>query len=93
MSESSAKTCKHGVALSGICCNCDTQPHVIDMVNRPPHYVTGSMEAIDVMEAFELNLHLGNALKYILRAGKKGDAKEDIAKAVWWLKRELKRRG
>lgn len=92
MSESSAKTCQHGVALTGICCNCDTD-RVVDMVNRPPHYVTGSMEAIDVMEAFALNLHLGNAVKYILRCGKKGDAKEDIGKAIWWLKRELKRRG
>ena len=47
------------------------------------------MEAIDVIEAFGLNFRVGNALKYILRAGKKGDAATDLRKAVWYLNREL----
>lgn len=60
-----------------------------DMVNHPPHYKSGGMEAIDVIEAFELGFHLGNATKYILRAGKKGDQAEDLLKARWYLDREI----
>jgi hypothetical protein len=59
----------------------------IDMVNSPPHYQGKGMQAIDVIEAFELGYTLGNAIKYILRAGKKGEAKEDIEKALWYLRR------
>lgn len=33
--------------------------------------------------------YLGNALKYISRAGRKGDFKEDIQKAIWYLERRL----
>jgi len=52
-----------------------------DNVNHPPHYISGGLEAIDVIEAFGLGYHLGNAAKYILRAGKKtADATEDIKK-------------
>lgn len=59
-----------------------------DLVNNPPHYQSPSgMEAIDVIEAFGLDFNLGNAVKYILRAGKKGAASEDIAKAIWYLRR------
>jgi hypothetical protein len=62
-----------------------------DMVNAPPHYKTESgLEAIDVIEAFGLGFNLGNAAKYILRAGKKGDRLEDLRKARWYLDREIK---
>jgi hypothetical protein len=57
----------------------------------PSHYKAGGMEAIDVIEAFGLDYHLGNATKYILRAGKKGDRIEDLRKAVWYLEREIAR--
>lgn len=60
-----------------------------DLVNQPPHYRRGGMEAIDAIEAFELDYHLGNAVKYILRAGHKDDIKQDIAKARWYLDRKL----
>lgn len=56
-------------------------------VDHPPHYTKGGIEAIDVIEAWGLGFHLGNALKYIARAGRKGDAREDIAKAIWYLSR------
>lgn len=49
-------------------------------------------EAIKVIEAWELGFALGNVLKYISRAGKKGDALEDLDKAVWYLQHEIKRR-
>jgi rRNA processing protein Krr1/Pno1 len=63
-----------------------------DMVNQPPHYKTASgLEAIDVIEAFGLGFSLGNAIKYILRAGKKGDRIEDLEKSRWYLTREIER--
>lgn len=63
-----------------------------DPVTSPAHYKTAAgMEAVDVMEAFGLGLHLGNAVKYILRAGKKDDYAQDLRKAIWWLQREADR--
>jgi len=63
-----------------------------DPVTSPAHYKTDAgMEAVDVMEAFNLGLHLGNAVKYILRAGKKDDYAQDLRKAIWWLQREVDR--
>jgi len=59
-----------------------------DAVN-PAHYKSGGLEAIDVIEAFDLNFRLANACKYILRAGRKGDRKEDLLKAQWYISREL----
>ena len=61
-----------------------------DPIN-PGHYKAGSMECIDVIEAFRLNFHLGNAVKYLLRAGKKGPRLEDLRKAAWYIDREIKR--
>lgn len=63
----------------------------VDLVNHPPHYKSGGLECIDVIEAFGLGFHLGNAVKYILRAGKKGDRTEDLKKAAWYLSREMER--
>lgn len=61
-------------------------------INHPDHYVKGRQyEAIDVIEDWELGFHLGNALKYISRAGRKGDYLEDLKKAVWYLEREISR--
>ena len=66
-----------------------------DTVNHPAHYKAAGIEAIDVIEAFGLGFHLGNAVKYILRAGRKGDEEtpvEDLKKARWYLDREIARR-
>ena len=64
-----------------------------DMVNSPSHYQTSAgLEAIDVIEAFfHDNFHLGNAFKYLARAGKKGDYVEDLRKSIWYLQREIER--
>lgn len=62
---------------------------VIDLVNHPPHYRSGGLEVIDVIEAFELNFRLANSIKYILRANKKGAPKSDLEKARWYLDREI----
>lgn len=59
-----------------------------DMVNHPDHYKSPTgLETIDVIEAFGLGFHAGNAVKYILRAGRKGDRTEDLKKARWYLNR------
>ncbi len=64
-----------------------------DAVNHPEHYQSNGMEVIDVIEAFDLGFHRGNAIKYILRAGKKGAALEDLKKARWYLDREIENGG
>lgn len=61
-----------------------------DPIN-PSHYKTETIEAINVIESFNLDYHLGNVVKYILRAGKKGNKKEDLQKAEWYLKRAIER--
>lgn len=67
-------------------------PTRADMVDHPPHYRgAGGMEAIDVIEAFGLDFNLGNAVKYILRAGRKGDPLEDLRKASWYIARKIRR--
>lgn len=65
-----------------------------ETVNHPAHYGgrDNPYEAIKIIEAWRLNFHLGNALKYIIRAGNKGDDIEDLKKAAWYLNREIERR-
>ena len=65
----------------------------IEMVNHPNHYggENNPYEAIKVIEAWDLDFCLGNAVKYISRAGKKDASKEleDLNKAVWYLNRRI----
>lgn len=65
----------------------------MEMVNHPQHYTAGGIEAIDVIEAYDLDFHTGNAVKYILRAGRKDPDKqiEDLQKAIWYLRRAIER--
>jgi len=67
------------------------RPAPTDLVNHPPHYKTASgLEAIEVIEAFAGdNYNRGAALKYLLRAGRKGDKATDLHKAAWHIEREL----
>jgi hypothetical protein len=63
-----------------------------DAINHPQHYADGrKFEPIDVIEDWKLNFHLGNALKYISRAGRKQDVVEDLKKAAWYIQREISR--
>jgi hypothetical protein len=64
-------------------------PRRLDAVNGPPHYRSNGVEAIEVIEAFGLGFNLGNTVKYVLRAGRKGDAIEDLEKGLWYLQREI----
>lgn len=56
---------------------------------RPDHYSRGGIEAFDVIEAWELGFNLGNVVKYVARAGHKGDRHLDLRKALTYLQREL----
>lgn len=60
-----------------------------EQVNHPAHYNQGRIEVIDVIESKRMNFHLGNAFKYVSRAGKKDPKKyiEDLQKALWYLER------
>ena len=62
-----------------------------DPVNHPAHYTYGSIEVIDVIEGLRLPFHLGNAVKYIARAGRKDKSRtvEDLRKAQWYLSRYI----
>ena len=62
-----------------------------DKVNSPSYYRGNGIEAIDVIEAFELRFNLGNAIKYILRADHKANKQEDLEKAKWYLNREIEK--
>lgn len=61
-----------------------------DPVNHPAHYKTGGIETIDFIEAKKLGYNLGNVVKYITRADHKGNRKQDLEKALWYLNREIK---
>lgn len=63
-----------------------------DMVNHPPHYTShpSGIEAIQVCEHFPFSI--GNCIKYLWRAGLKGDAVEDLKKARWYLDCEIQKR-
>ena len=60
-----------------------------DNVNHPAHYKVGGIETIDFIEAKQLNYNLGNVVKYITRADLKGAKKQDLEKAMWYLRREI----
>lgn len=66
--------------------------HALSSVNHPPHYNHGKIEAITVIEDWNLNFNMGNALKYLSRADHKSKPIEDLKKAIWYLQRELDRR-
>lgn len=59
-----------------------------DAIN-PQHYKLGDVQPVDIAE--HLSFNLGNVVKYVSRAGRKGDALEDLKKASWYLNREIAR--
>lgn len=60
-----------------------------DNVNHPSHYTShpSGVECIDVTEHMTFNV--GNAVKYLWRAGLKGAQIEDLRKAAWYVNREI----
>ena len=70
----------------------DRRCSAVDVVNHPPHYTAhpSGVECIQITE--HMGFCLGNAVKYIWRADLKGDAVEDLRKAIWYIQREIERR-
>lgn len=66
-------------------------PKKEDVINHPSHYTRGKIEVIDFIEDQQLPYHLGNVIKYVARAGYKGDKLEDLKSAV--VLRPLYQRG
>lgn len=62
-----------------------------DPVNHPPHYKNhpSGIECIEITR--HMNFNLGNAIKYIWRAGEKGSPIQDLEKAVWYIRDEIER--
>jgi phosphotransferase system HPr-like phosphotransfer protein len=71
-----------------------------DKIN-PNHYGANGkrIQAIDIIELFDLNFSKGNVIKYTLRSGRKAEQGydaltkeiEDLEKAKWYLEREIER--
>lgn len=59
---------------------------------EPLHYKVGDVyEVINVIDAWQLDFRLGNAVKYIARAGKKDNSKEieDLQKAKKYIEMKI----
>lgn len=69
----------------------DLTPESASAVDHPNHYNSGKIEVIDYIEDQNLGFCLGNAIKYISRAGKKIKAREieDLQKAIWYIQRRI----
>jgi len=82
----------------GICGVCDATlneeghcPICNDPVNHPTHYKShpSGIECIQITA--HMNFCLGNAMKYLWRAGHKGKTVEDLRKAIWYIMHEIER--
>lgn len=62
---------------------------ITNVIDHPSHYNKGKIEVIDFIEDQGLSFHLGNVIKYVARAGSKGDKLEDLKKARWYLDRYI----
>jgi hypothetical protein len=60
-----------------------------DPIHKPSHYTALKPEPVDLINSWKLNFNKGNAIKYIARAGRKGDAVEDLKKAIRYLEIEI----
>lgn len=74
---------------------CVFDRNTADQVNKPLHYAYGKIEVIDfimqtaVLYRGDQAVLVGNVLKYLARAPLKGNMKQDLEKAIWYLKRLL----
>ena len=58
-------------------------------IEHPDYYLQNGLEVIDFIEAYKLNFNLGNVVKYVARAGNKGNRIDDLRKAQWYLNHEI----
>jgi len=88
--------CPHGL-LVGNCPVCvnriynKRKPINNDPINHPAYYNShpSKVECIDIIE--HMNFCIGNAIKYLWRAGLKGSVLEDLKKAKWYIEREIQK--
>lgn len=67
-----------------------TPKMINDVVSHPSHYTEGrKYEPRKVIADWGLNFNLGNAVKYVSRAGRKGDKIEDLRKAIQYIEFEI----
>lgn len=86
--ENACKECEEfeeNAKKAGWCCKSSKK----EMVDHPSHYQGKRFEVIDIIEDYDLGFNLGNAIKYILRAGHKDGYEQDLKKAIWYLEREI----
>ena len=62
-----------------------------EAVNHPKYYggKDNPLEVINIINHYKLNFELGNLIKYVLRADNKGNRKQDLQKALWYLQYEI----
>ena len=76
--------------VKDLCVTTDKKPNrITNAIDHPSHYNRGKIEVIDFIEDQGLSFHLGNVIKYVTRAGSKGDKLEDLKKARWYLDRYI----
>lgn len=71
-----------------------SEKHISDKsneVDHPRHYNRhpSGIECIQIVR--HMNFNVGNAIKYLWRAGKKGSTTEDLKKAIWYINDEIER--
>lgn len=62
-----------------------------DSVNKPSHYTDGQIEVIEYIDDKGFDYCIGNAIKYLSRAGKKQNEIEDLEKAVWYINHKIQK--
>lgn len=85
-----APLCQHNISFNEECLDCQD---LLKRINRPKvtHYQSGGIEPIDYINSHNFNFNIGNCIKYCSRAGLKGDATEDLQKAIHYLQFEIER--
>lgn len=82
--------CIKAASVKNSCVTTDKKHNSIsNVIDHPSHYNRGKIEVIDFIEDQGLSFHLGNVIKYVARAGSKGDKIEDLKKARWYLDRYI----
>ena len=59
------------------------------MAKGPSYYQRGSINVWDFIRDQGLSFHLGNAIKYVCRAGYKDSKIQDLKKAIHYLENEI----
>jgi len=60
-----------------------------DPVQNPDHYTMARAECIEIIQDLGLGYHVATAMKYLWRCNFKGNKKQDLEKAKWFIEREL----